>query len=288
MTISIENWRVDARHFAFEDTRIAYWTKGDRRPLLLIHGFPTSSWDWAPIWKALAQSHRLIAADLIGFGLSDKPRADYSIGRQCDMLLALLDHLEIDEFDILAHDYGASVAQELLARQKDGAGAAGLSKIVFLNGGMFARYQRTRPIMRLARSPLGFLVSKTLNRKSFGKHFSSIFGTDSKPGEDRLDIFWSLFTEQDGNRIIHRLAHYIQDRHISEERWDGALKDAQDRIGLINGAADPIAGEHCHRRWVKQLPHAKEHLLPGVGHYPHVEAPAEVASMALNWLRQSG
>jgi len=47
---------------------------GDRKPLLLIHGYPTSSYDWHRLWAPLAERYSLYALDMLGFGLSEKPR----------------------------------------------------------------------------------------------------------------------------------------------------------------------------------------------------------------------
>jgi pimeloyl-ACP methyl ester carboxylesterase len=62
------------------------------------------------------------------------------------------------------------------------------------------------------------------------------------------------------------------------------LKKIQGRIGLINGARDPVSGEHAYRKWREVVPDARHHLLPEIGHYPQVEAPNEVAAKALEWL----
>lgn len=284
MTIPLADWRAQAQYFDFEGTRIAYWQAGSGKPLLMVHGFPTASWDWAPIWNTMAAKHSLIAADMIGFGLSDKPSGGYSIHRQTDMQLALLKHLGVTEYDALVHDYGVSVGQELLVRQHDNSGADGLGKMVFLNGGIFPDQHRARPIQKLGVSPLGFLVSRMLSRKGFGKSFSSVFGPDTQPSERELDDFWELITEQDGNRIFHKLLHYIGDRRDNAQRWTGVLQHVQNRIGFINGALDPVSGEHAYRRWTRHVPDAKAHLIAHVGHYPQVEAPAEVATKALEWL----
>lgn len=284
MTITIEEWRSRAQSFEFEGANIAYWKTGTGRPLLLIHGFPTASWDWAPIWQTLARKHTVIAVDMVGFGLSAKPRSKYSIDLQADMILELLDHLGISEFDVLAHDYGASVGQELIARQREGSGAEKLRRIVFLNGGVFPQEQRARFIMRMADSPLGFMVSKAINRKMFGKSISALFGTSTQPTEQELDDLWSMVTEFGGNKILHRLAHFLGERIENEARWVDAMTAIPDRVGYINGASDPISGEHSYREWINMMPEANEHLLSSIGHYPHLEAPAEVASTTLNWL----
>ncbi|MGB7374890.1 alpha/beta fold hydrolase [Pontixanthobacter sp.] len=289
MTIPLADWRAQAQYFDFEGMRIAYWRAGSGKPLLLVHGFPTASWDWEPIWNTMSAQHSLIAADMIGFGLSDKPRSKnhtggYSIHRQTDMQLALLKHLGVTEYDALVHDYGVSVGQELLARQHESSGADGLNKMVFLNGGIFPDQHRARPIQKLGVSPLGFLASRMLSRKSFGRSFASVFGPDTQPSKQQLDNFWELITEQDGHRIFHTLLHYIGDRRDNAQRWTGVLQHVQTRIGFINGALDPVSGEHAYRRWTAHVPDAQAHLIAHVGHYPHVEAPAHVAAKALEWL----
>lgn len=287
MTIDSATWRERARVFEFETLPIAYWRGGAQqgRPLLLVHGFPTCAWDWAAVWETLGAQRPLIACDMLGFGLSAKPRGGYSIARQADLQEALLAQLGVVEWDALVHDYGVSVGQELLARQQEGSGAAGLGQVLFLNGGLFPGLHRPRPIQRLGTSPLGFLVSRTLNRRAFGRSFSQVFGPDTQPTPAELDIFWRFITENDGHRIFHKLLHYIADRREHEERWVGSLRGAQDRIGLINGALDPVSGEHAYARWRSDLPDARHRLLRDVGHYPQVEAPDRVAETVLDWLR---
>ncbi len=279
-------WRETCQHFAFEGHRIAYWTGGFGRPLLLVHGFPTCSWDWTPVWQMLAAGHSLVACDMLGFGLSDKPASGYSIARQASLQEALLDHLGIPEYDALVHDYGVSVGQELLARQQRGVGASGLGQMVFLNGGIFPAKHRPRPIQRLGVSPLGFIVSLLMNRKRFGKSFAEVFGPETQPGEDELDVFWSFIAHNNGHRRFHRLLHYMNERQANAERWVGALQPAQRRIGLINGALDPVSGRHAYEEWTRRLPQARHHLLPETGHYPQVEAPSAVAETVLRWLAE--
>ena len=70
--ITLDRWRASAREFAFGNKRIRYWTAGEGEPLLLIHGFPTASWDWHKVWHPLAARYRLIACDMLGFGYSAK------------------------------------------------------------------------------------------------------------------------------------------------------------------------------------------------------------------------
>ncbi len=281
-----QSWRAKASYFDFEGHQIAYWTgeNTNAKPLLLVHGFPTCAWDWVPVWETLSAHHHLIACDMLGFGLSDKPRSGYSIHRQTDLQEALLTHLGVSDFDALVHDYGVSVGQELLARQQDGSVAPGLGQMVFLNGGIFPDQHRPRPMQKLGVSPFGFLLGLLMSRKSFGNSFSEVFGPDTQPSEQELDEFWEFISHKGGNRITHKLLHYIADRVTHKDRWEAALVGAQDRIGLINGALDPVSGKHAYDKWREVVPQARHHLIETVGHYPQVEAPDEVAAKALEWL----
>ena len=112
--------------------RVFYRRAGRGTALLLLHGYPTSSGDWSRVWDALAERFDVIAADMLGFGESDKPRGHrYRIGEQADLQLALLDHLGIRACHVLAHDYGDTVGQELLARLREGM-SVDLYSIAFL------------------------------------------------------------------------------------------------------------------------------------------------------------
>src|SRR5213080_3993775 len=99
--------------------------------LTLLHGFPTSSWDWARVAQILEPSFRVLAFDFLGFGDSDKPRRhEYSIVEQADLTEALWGRLGIKETGLVGHDYGATVAKELLARAEEGTLDAQLKGVV--------------------------------------------------------------------------------------------------------------------------------------------------------------
>ena len=164
-------WRECGANLDHAGRRI-FWRQGGERnapALVLIHGFPTSSSDWAPVWRELEKDYRLVALDMLGFGYSSKPVGHhYSIFEQADIHEALLTHLGIGDYHALAHDYGDTVAQELLARQLESAPAAGLRSVCFLNGGLFPETHRPLPIQKLLMSPIGPLVARLSTRRSLG------------------------------------------------------------------------------------------------------------------------
>lgn len=272
-----EEWRSTGEHFRWEGHSIFYRTQGSGdRALLLIHGFPTASWDFDRIWPALCSRYdHVITADMIGFGFSDKPRDYvYSMVKQADLYEALLTKLGVSHIDILAHDYGVSVAQELLARDFERhVKRYHIGSVTLLNGGLFPETHRMTGTQRLLRSPIGGLMTKLMNERQFGRSFSVVFGPDTKPSAAELHDFWQLIKHNDGAGVMHLLIAYISERRFNRARWVEALQRTLVPIRLINGPEDPVSGAHMVQRYRELLGNPDVVSLPGIGHYPQTEAP---------------
>ncbi|MCE4053735.1 alpha/beta fold hydrolase [Pseudomonas sp. Au-Pse12] len=269
-------WRKRGHDLVFRGQRIRYWVAGQGEPLLLIHGFPTASWDWHYLWQPLARRYQVIACDMLGFGDSAKPlEHDYSLLQQADLQQALLAHLGIEEpVHLLAHDYGDSVAQELLARHYEER--IDLASCVFLNGGLFPETHRPVLTQKLLLSPLGWMLGRTFSRQGLARSFRQIFGPQSSPSESVLDDFWSLVESNNGPRILHKLIGYIPERRVQRERWVAAMQRGEVPLRVIDGAQDPISGAHMVERYRQLIVQADTVLLPAIGHYPQIEAPQAV------------
>lgn len=269
-------WRKRSQTFVFRGQPIRYWAAGQGEPLLLIHGFPTASWDWHYLWQPLAQRYRVIACDMLGFGDSAKPiNHTYSLLEQADLQQALLAHLQIEQpVHVLAHDYGDSVAQELLARHYEDR--IEIASCVFLNGGLFPETHRPVLMQKLLLSPLGWMIGRAFTRDALVKSFRQIFGPNTRPTESELDDFWSLVDTNRGPRIMHKLINYIPERRVQRDRWVAAMQRGEIPLRLIDGEVDPISGAHMVERYRELIPDADTVQLPGIGHYPQTEAPVQV------------
>ena len=278
--MSPEQWRVAGEYFRWDSHSIFYRAQGSGdRALLLIHGFPTASWDFDHIWPELCKHHdHVIALDMLGFGFSDKPREYlYSMVKQADLHEALLAKLGVRHIDILAHDYGVSVAQELLARDFERqVKPYSIDSVTLLNGGLFPETHRMTGTQRLLRSPLGALLTRLMNERSFGKSFSVVFGPRTKPNAAELHDFWSLVQYNKGAGVMHLLIAYISERRFNRARWVEALQRTQVPIRLINGPEDPVSGAHMVQRYRELISNPDVVSLPGIGHYPQTEAPEQV------------
>jgi pimeloyl-ACP methyl ester carboxylesterase len=286
MAISLDEWQRAGRAYRHRGHPIFYRDEGAGPPLVLVHGFPTASWDWHKLWPSLTSRFRVIAPDLIGYGFSAKPRSyDYRIADQADLVAGLLASLDVRRVGVLAHDYGDTVAQELLARARERApGGLELAYVCLLNGGLYPEMHRPRLIQRLLASPLGPLVARLLNERSFARSFSAVFGPATKPPPDELASFWRLVERDGGTRVYPRLIGYMAERRRHRERWVGALEQPPCPVRLIDGPEDPISGAHLAAHYRARVPHADVVLLPGIGHYPQTEAPDEVRRAFLEFV----
>ncbi len=248
---------------------------GSLKPLLLIHGFPTSSFDWAAMWPALSKHYSLHAIDMLGFGLSDKPASfSYSLSASADQWQAFVLSLGLGEVEVLAHDYGDTVLQELLARQNEGALPFRITRATFLNGGLFP--EATFPILmqKLLLGPFGPMVARL---SSFGRFCASMRSIAGLPlAEQELQWHWQLLARANGRAVMPKIIQYIRERRRCRARWTAALQQANVPLHLIVGDRDPISGQTIAERWRTLLPNSPVTVLEGVGHYPQWEAPMQV------------
>ncbi|WP_196139300.1 alpha/beta fold hydrolase [Aliikangiella sp. G2MR2-5] len=281
--IDIDQWQAMGSEFRFNNHRIFYIdTKApNKAALLLLHGFPTSSWDWHQLWPKLSTRYRLITLDLLGYGFSSKPvKYDYSFFEQADIVESLLEHCDIDEVQLLAHDYGDTVAQELLARDIADKKIRYTSNIL-LNGGIIFDAIQLSTIQKLLLSPFGPLVAKLMSYSKFKKQFSQICYVP-RP-EQELEFYWQQINLNNGRAVIPKLVNYIQERRQYQRRWVSAMEKHPSPLLFINGIEDPISGKKMVDSFSSRVPSKKVVELKEVGHYPQVEAPSQVLSIMENF-----
>jgi pimeloyl-ACP methyl ester carboxylesterase len=262
---------------------------GEGAPLTLLHGFPSSSHDWAKLAPALAEHHALLLFDFLGFGASDKPvDHDYSLHEQADLVEAVWAHEGIASTVVVAHDYAVSVAQELLARRAEGRLAVDLVAVHLLNGGLYPDLHRPQPTQTALLDPeRGAQLSALLSEELFVQALRPTFAADFDASADSAEI-WQATNRADGQRIAHRLIRYICDRSAHAERWVCALHETDVPLAFIWGMLDPISGAHMAERIRERMPEAPLHELADVAHWPQLEAPERVTDALLRSATPAG
>ncbi|HEX7610134.1 MAG TPA: alpha/beta hydrolase [Solirubrobacteraceae bacterium] len=250
--------------------------------LTLLHGFPSSSHDWAGAAPALAARHTLLLVDFLGFGASEKPRPhDYSIHEQADLVQALWAHERVGSTALAAHDYAVSVTQELLARAGEGGLGVELTAVHLLNGGLYPDLHRPQPTQLALLDPeQGPRISELLTEELIVAGLAPTFAAGYDAASDSADI-WRAISRGDGQRISHLLIRYIADREAHAARWIGALEQTAVPLSFVWGMLDPVSGAHMAQRIRERLPRAPFTELADVAHWPPLEAPERVAAALL-------
>jgi len=255
---------------------------GSGPSMTLLHGFPSSSHDWAGVAGALAERHTLLLPDFLGFGASAKPAEHvYSIHEQADLVEALWERDGVRSTRVLAHDYALSVTQELLARRAEGTLTVELESVHMLNGGLYPELHRPEPAQTALLDPeQGPRLSALLNEELFAAALAPSFAPGYDAAADSAAI-WQATSRDGGERIAHLLIRYIHDRELHGARWIAAIESFDGPLKFSWGMLDPISGAHMAERIRERLPRARFDALADVGHWPALEAPERVLAAAL-------
>lgn len=265
--------------FVFEDG------KEQEETLLVLHGFPTSSFDFHRVIPHFTKRFRVIVHDHLGFGLSEKPREySYSLFEQGEVAMELWRKLGITRGHLLAHDYGTSVATEVLARRERGLCPVELQSVTLANGSVFIELAHLTPSQILLRNKvLGPIFASLSSRFVFQAQLRKIFGTPDAVSKEELDAAWDLLVHADGKRALPAISSYLDERSRFKERWIGALRKLDLPAHVLWGRRDPVAVPAIAEALASTIPGARLTWLDELGHYPMLENPTRWAENVLSF-----
>jgi pimeloyl-ACP methyl ester carboxylesterase len=246
-------------------------------PVLVLHGFPSSSFDFADAIDRVAGRRRVAAFDFPGFGLSCKPRDHgYSLFEQADVALEVARALGISRAHLWAHDMGTSVATELLARRERGLCPLGIASVTLMNGSVHVEMAHLTVGQRLLRSPLGDVFARLNSRATFVAQLRRTFARE--PDEATLDAMWELLSRDDGVARMPATIAYVEERRRFRRRWIGALERCDLPVLVAWGRRDPVAVFAIAEKLASETPDARLETWDDVGHWPQIEAPERVVA----------
>ena len=261
-------------------------------PLLVLHGFPTSSFDYAAVLDGLRAGRRVLLFDMLGYGLSDKPDQAYTMALQADVAAAFVAALGLDRVALLSHDMGDTVGGELLARRAEGSWLVEVTQRVVTNGSIYIQQAHlTNGQLLLLGLPderlqPGNPINAATLTQSLRDTFSS--ATPLVPGgwsEDPVPAAAAQIVRADGHRVLPRLIRYIEERRVNERRFTGAIESDQSPLHVVWGLDDPIAVPSMVDTLLAARPDATAVRLERVGHYPMMESPSRFLDALLPGLR---
>ncbi|MEQ9586763.1 MAG: alpha/beta fold hydrolase [Parvibaculaceae bacterium] len=277
--MSANDWVMGGAFYDTTAGRIFYRDEGSGPVVVLFHGFPTWSYDWAEIVPALSSHRRVITLDFPGYGFSEKRRGvDFSVGGSANAVEQLLAHLGITNAALAIHDFGGIVGQELLDRRRHGRLPFAIDGIHVLNCGIvYAAYRPTQIQKLLALPAMGAVVASQITKEKLLIGLNAVRGPRKLEAAE-FDELWTGIGRDDGHKLAHRHIRYNAERAVHHERWESALFDYDGPLQLIWGLLDPVSGKHVLDLARPRLSNARIVELSEAGHFPQSEAPQEVAA----------
>jgi pimeloyl-ACP methyl ester carboxylesterase len=286
-------WRARGRSIRIFGREVFVLVDGpddDEEPILVLHGFPTSSLDFRHALPRLAARRRVVLHDHVGFGLSEKPTDfSYSLFEQAEIALELWRSLGIKRGHLVAHDYGTSVATEILTRRNRKMCPIDFASVTLSNGSVLLELAHLTPSQRLLRSPrLGPIFAALSSRLVFRAQLARVLGSPDSVASEELDLMWSSIVTGGGKRVLPAISSYLDERVRHRARWVGALSSLDVPAHVLWGRLDPVAVSAIADALAATIPGARLSWLDELGHYPMLEGPERWAGAAIEFIDSLG
>jgi pimeloyl-ACP methyl ester carboxylesterase len=274
-------WAARGRFITLaEGHRIFTVQTGDGPDLVLVHGFPSSSHDFAAALPELTRRFHVTTWDHLGFGFSDKPAGtvSYSLLDQGRRAGEIVRALGVERARVVGHDMGLTVAVEMLCRQEAGTLGFEMTALVLCNGSHLVELAQLTPLQHALMTDDGAAAfARDFDPERFAQGFRFLWADASRtPAVDiRAIAYW--LAHNGGLDVLGRIARYNLERQWYAERWRPILGRTEVPISVVWGDRDPIAVIEIGRR-LAALSGGRLAVLDGIGHYPQMEAPAAWAA----------
>ena len=277
----------EMRYLDLHGERVAYRDAGTGETLLLIHGMAGSSATWRAVIPELSKKYRVLAPDLQGHGESTKPRGDYSLGAFAASLRDLLDELGISRATVVGQSLGGGVAMQFTYQHRDYC-----QRLALIGSGGLG--PDLNWILRILSAPGAELVLPVVAPRpvlnvgnKLGSWLTSA-GVQSPRASEMWSAYSSLADQQTRQAFLRTLRSVVDYRgqavsalgkiHVSHGLPTLLIWGEEDRI-------IPVAhGYAAH----EAVPGSRLEVLPGVGHFPHVESPAAVVDILDDFITSTG
>ena len=286
----LQEW-IDQGHFIeVNGNNIFVVTAGkaetDGHGVLIVHGFPGSSWDWSGAVPTVAQRTRVVVPDMVGFGRSDKPQTGtfedhYSLFKQADLYEAVAKQEGLTEVMLVIHDMGQSVGSELMKRQQEGTLPFHIRHAIVFDGSTLINLVNILPMQQAAMdAPDALGPPQTKEHIMDGLRDS--FG-DVHPGTDEiLGIMADQILYNEGDRVFNRQIRYMTQRQEELQRWQAGIINFNGPVSMFWGELDPVSVVKMADAWKDMQPKIELHKWPDAAHWPMIDVPDRVAKVILD------
>ena len=276
------DYPFESNYFALQSShRLHYVDQGEGDVIVMVHGNPSWSFYYRKLITLLSKTHRVIAVDHLGCGLSDKPQSyDYCLKNHINNLSALLDFLDVGSFALCIHDWGGAIGMGVAAKRGDD-----LQRALVLNTAAF-RSTLIPQRIQICRWPvLGDLLVRGLN----GFAGSAVFMAVSKTMKRAVANAYVAPYNSWANRVA--IAAFVKDIPLSAKHpsyntllqvEEGLEKFQEKKLPLMIcwGGKDFCFNTQFYDQWCRRFPHAQMHFFEEGGHYILEDEFAAIAPLA--------
>ncbi len=271
------------QHVSIHGHDMAYRMEGTGPALLLLHGMASSSRTWRDVIPLLTDRFTVIAPDLMGHGLSEKPVGDYSLGAFANGIRDLLEVLDVDQASVVGHSFGGGVAMQLAYQHPELC-----DRLVLVASGGLGR--EVNWMLRFLTLPGSEYVMPLIFPGFIRDWGDSLFRTINDRGIrlGRITEMWSAYAslaEAENRQAFARTIRSVIDP-------GGQTVSAMDRLYLASPMPtliiwgdrdDIIPVSHAHAAY-EAIPGCQLVILQGVGHFPQIEAPAKFETALVDFV----
>lgn len=273
---AVLDWRDRGRTISWRGHEIFLSEAGSGSPVLYLHGFPGSSFDWREVIGRVAAERRCVSFDFLGYGLSGKPFDQaFSLFEQADLAIAVAEAAGIERCTLAAHDMGDTVTAELLCRQNAGELPFAIDEVFLTNGSIFIDMAGLTDGQKLMLSLPDEPLPEVLPAELLAASLTETFPPGQAPA-DEIASMVALLRHQEGDRLLPRLIRYVEERRANQTRWTAGFVDFPGPLTALWGELDTIAVPEMARRLAELRPRTIVQIWPDTGHWPSIEAPDQV------------
>ncbi len=282
LSAAAQKWKESGKYMTIDGHRIFYHDVGKGPAILLLHGHPSSSYDWRGVVEILKPKARVISFDHLGWGLSDKPEVfSYSLIQLADIAEKVLAQLKVKEAHVVSHDISTSVHTELMARHLEGKLSFNMLSSMLTNGSIL-QWVSTEPDSQNLAQHNETLFEAIKGFKAMGPELKPLINkiTLGNLSDETLSVMAELLMRDNGLDRLAAQSLYMRERYVHAERWVGAIENIAP-LRIVWAKDDPVANISIGRELNERAPQAKYVEIAGVGHFPNAEAPEKIAEEIL-------
>lgn len=288
--MNIEQWKQKGKYTKVYDNNIfTIHHKSEKPTIAFLHGYPTASFDYYKVLPLIEKDYSYIIHDHLGFGLSDKPtNYSYSLIEQAEMSIELWKQNGIKEIHVVAHDYGCTVANEIIVRKQQGYEPVKIKSITLSNGSMHIELAKLKFIQKLLKHEFyGKYIVALMNKPTFLKSMKDIWYNKQLFDVKEMDILWNLLMMNAGKSVLHKISQYNNERVKYWHRWIPALTQLDIPTHILWAQQDPIAVRDIAEQLHKEIPNSIYTKIENCGHYPMLEQPEEWCNKMLKFIKNN-